>query len=112
MKIFYNYNLKKNKYKNIEDKNCKYKFIFFSFKNINNWNDMIFKITFKLKKFSVLKAPFKYNKTREQYCLKKYINILYLSNYSPKIYEILFFQYLFLSNTKFFNVIKIENNFI
>lgn len=113
----YNYNYKIYKYYNfifLKDKNLTtikntfYKIMLFSFKNIYNWNFKLLTIKYNLKKFSFLKSPFKYNKNREQFFLRKYLNILYMFSYSPKIYELLFFQYLFLSNTKFFNLLKFE----
>ena len=89
-------------------KNTFYKIMLFSFKNICNWNFQLFNRRYNLKKFSILKSPFKYNKNREQFGLKKYMNFLHIFSYSPKVYEFLFFQYLFLSNTKFFNLLKFE----
>ena len=110
----YTYNYKNNNYIILKNKkltiikNTFYKIMLFSFKNIYHWNFKFLNIKFNLKKFSILKSPFKYNKNREQFSLKKYLNILYVVSYSPKIYEFLFFQYLFLSNTKFFNLLKFE----
>lgn len=56
----------------------------------------------------VIRAPFKYNKTKEQYILKKYKNFKKNSQYTPKIYEIFFINYLLISNNKFFFLLKLE----
>lgn len=81
-----------------------------SFKNIS-WKSQIFNLpeTFVFfKKFSILKSPFKYNKNREQFCIKKIRQKKFKNDISSKFYEIIFLKYLFLSNTKFFFFSKIE----
>lgn len=64
----------------------------------------------KIKKFQVIKAPFKYNKSKEQFFFKTFFFYFKLFNMSPKIYEIILLNYIYFSNLKNLKMTKIEYN--
>lgn len=66
------------------------------------------KSNLRIKKFAILKSPFKHNKSSEYFFLKKYYNNILFHTYSPKTFEILIYKYFFLSNIKFFKIKKQE----
>merc|ERR1712196_394909 len=78
---------------------------FFSFIE-NKFLNFESKSKIKIKKFSVLKSPFKHNKSNESFFIKNHFNTVNLHILSPKIFELIFYKYLFLSNIKFLNIKK------
>ena len=81
---------------------------FVSFKDSQKNKILNFKTSLKFKKFLVTKAPFKYNKTKEQYFLNKFKSLKKTTPLLPKIYESFFIYYFLLSNIKFFFFFKLE----
>ena len=77
--------------------------------NINAQNLPILK-KIKIKNFIVSKSPFKYNKSKEQFGLKKeFLEIKIIkNNFNPKILEIFLQNFFFFSNKFIINIKKKE----
>lgn len=81
----------------------------FKILNLNTSNLASFK-KIKIKNFIVSKSPFKYNKSKEQFGLKKeFIEIKIKNNsFNPKVLEIILQNFYFFSNKYIINIKKKE----
>ena len=71
-------------------------------------NNIVFKIKFK--KFIIIRSPFKYKKTREQYALKNcFINYKITNTFlSIKLFNIFYKKYFWYSNSFFIKIKQVE----
>jgi len=78
--------------------------------NLNDSNILSLK-KIKIKNFIVSKSPFKYNKSKEQFGLKKeFLEIIIKNkNFNPKILEIILQNFYFFSNKFLISIKKKEN---
>ena len=78
--------------------------------NLNDSNILSLK-KIKIKNFIVSKSPFKYNKSKEQFGLKKEFLEIIIKNkkFNPKILEIILQNFYFFSNKFLISIKKKEN---